>query len=210
MRTILAICFAVSTAAATTPAAADCAADIRSIFQGGPWDPFVVGNRRATTVILHPDGSTSPNSDVLWDGPFRSINCTPHGCFMGIKNASWNGPTFEGPWTKSNDKGIEDYDAFVRGTSDRLAASVQEAECPGETVLDGKPAKLYRFFSKPEPNEFGSWWGGRYSYWVDGATERVVRFELADGIASWAPKPSKDVQVTTVIYDETIKITEPD
>jgi len=209
MRCALAIFLACSGATISAAVAADCTAEIKSLFQGGPWDPFVVGNRRVTTVNLHPDGSTTPSSDVLWDGPFKSINCTVNGCFMGIKNASWSGPSFDGPWAKSGDKGIEDFEAFVRNTSDRLAESVKEAECLGETDLDGKSARLYRFFSKSEPNEYGSWWGGRYSYWVDVATNRVVRTELADGIASWAPEPSKDVQVTTVVYDDTIRVEAP-
>ena len=209
MRRNLTLVLACLAAAITTPAEADCTAEIRSLFQGGPWDPFVVGNRRTTTVDLHPDGSTSPYTDVLWDGPFRSINCDVNGCHMGIKNSSWSGPTFDGPWTSQPDKGIENFEAFVRGTSDRLADSVQEAECLGETDLDGKSATLYRFFSKSEPNEYGSWWGGRYSYWVDVETNRVVRTEIADGIASWAPTPSKDVKVTTVIYDDSIHIEEP-
>lgn len=210
MRHVLMICLAFLVMPVSGATADDCSAEIKSLFQGGPWDPWVVGNRRTTTVDLHPDGTTSPKSDVLWDGPFRSINCTPNGCFMGIKNASWNGSSFDGPWTRSNDKGIEDFEAFVRGTSDRLAESVTEAECLGETDLDGKSATLYRFFAKSEPNEYGSWWGGRYSYWVDAATNRVVRMELADGIASWAPEPSKDVQVTTVVYDDAIRVEAPE
>ena len=210
MRQFIVMCLAALVMPVTSAAAGDCTAEVKGLFQGGPWDPFVVGNRHEVTVKMHPDGSTTPVADVLWDGPVKSINCTPNGCFMGISNQSWSGTSFEGPWTKSPDMGIEDFEAFVRGTADRLADSVQEAECLGETDLDGATATLYRFLSKPEPNEFGSWWGGRYSFWVDGATGRVVRIELADGIASWAPEPTKDVQVTTVTYDDTIRIEPPE
>ena len=98
---------------------------------------------------------------------------------------------------------------FVRGTVDRLADSVSKPECLGPSELDGISAIQYRFFSKPEPNEYGSWWGGVYSIWVDPKTNRLLRLELANGIASWAPKPSKNVQVTTIDYDNSIKITEP-
>lgn len=209
MRYYMICCVVCLTATAATPVSADCAAEIAKMFSGGAWDPFTRGNRRETTVLRHPDGKESPSSDVLWDGPFKSINCTPHGCFMAIGNASWKGSSFDGPWARSGDTGTVDPETFVRGTRDRLAASVAEAECLGTADLDGQGAVLYRFFSKPEPNEYGSWWGGRYSVWVDMENDRLLRIELAEGIASWAPKPSKDVQVTTIVYDDAIRIEEP-
>lgn len=194
-----------------TQAFADCSREIVALLKdGGAWDPFVRENRRETTVIRKADGSESPSSDVLWDGPLRSINCTPNGCFMAIGADSWSGSSFEGPWKSTGNNGIKDPEAFVRGTRDRLAASVAEAECPGKTELDGKAAVLYRFFSKPEPNEYGSWWGGRYSVWTDPQATRLLRIELAEGIASWAPAPSKDVQVTSITYDSNIVVKAPE
>ena len=192
-----------------SPVLADCAAEIATLFDGGAWDPFARENRRETTVIKSPDGSEAPYSDVLWDGPLRSINCTPHGCFMQIGFASWKGTSFEGPWARSGDTATGDPEEFVRGTNQRLADSVKEPECLGQADLDGQSAVLYRFNSKTEPNEYGSWWGGQYSVWVDLEAKRILRIELADGIASWAPTPSENVQVTTITYDDSIKIEEP-
>ena len=209
MRFLLILGLVCLMATTTTPAAADCAAEINKLFHGGAWDPFVRENRRETTVVRHPDGTETPSSDVLWDGPLNSINCTPNGCFMAIGSATWKGPSFKGPWTQSNDTGVADPEKFVRATNDRLAASVKEPECLGATKLDGQSARLYRFLSKPEPNEYGSWWGGRYSVWVSENAKRILRLELADGIASWAPKPSDKVQVTTIVYDDAIRIEEP-
>ncbi len=209
MRYYMIFCLVCLTATAATPAAADCAADIDNLFNGGAWDPFTRENRRETTVVRNPDGKETPSSDVLWDGPFNSINCTPHGCFMAIGNASWKGSSFDGPWTRSSDTGTVDPEKFVRGTMDRLAASISEPECLGTTELDGQKALLFRFLSKPEPNEYGSWWGGRYSVWVSPDANRLLRLELAEGIASWAPKPSKDVQVTTIVYDDAIRVEAP-
>ena len=202
--------FCLLSLAATAPAAANCADEINTLFQGGAWDPFTRGNRRETTIVRGPDGTETASSDVLWDGPIRSINCTPNGCFMAIGNASWTGSSFDGPWTRSNDTGTGNPEEFVRATNARLAASVSEPECLGATDLDGENAVLYRFLSKPEPNEHGSWWGGRYSVWVAPDASRLLRLELAEGIASWAPKPSKDVQVTTIVYDDAIRIEEPE
>ena len=142
----------------------DCVEEIGALFDGGAWDPFARENRREITIIRHPDGTETPLADVLWDGPIRSINCTPSGCFMAIGNASWKGTAFDGPWTRSNDINNIDPEEFVRATNGRLAASV---------------------------SEHGSWWGGRYSVWVDPDANRLLRIELADGISSWAPTPSK-------------------
>ncbi len=197
------------TVTASAPAAAGCAAEIGALFDGGAWDPFVRENRRETTVLRDPNGKETPRSDVLWDGPLKSINCTPHGCFMAIGNASWKGSSFDGPWTRANDIRNGDPTAFVRATRDRLAASVSEPECLGASDIDGKSAVMYRFFSKPEPNEHGAWWGGRYSVWVSPEAKRLLRIEIAEGIASWAPKPSKNVQVTTIVYDDKIRIEDP-
>ncbi len=208
MRPILISCLVLMTAA--TPAAADCASEIGALFDGGAWDPMTRENRRETTVTRHPDGTETAIADVLWDGPIRSINCTPNGCFKAVGYASWQGPAFDGPWTRSNDTGTGDPEEFVRATNARLAASVSEAECPGATDLDGQSAVLYHFLSKPEPNEHGSWWGGRYSVWVAPDAKRLLRIELSKGIASWAPEPSGDVQVTTITYDDTIRIEESD
>lgn len=209
MRNLLILTVLVLAPSATGADAAECPAEIAGLFSGGAWDPFVRENRRETTVLRHPDGTETPTSDVLWDGPFKSINCTPYGCFMAIGNASWTGSSFDGPWTRSNDTGTVDPEEFVRATRDRMADSVADPECLGQTELDGEQALLYRFFSKPEPNEYGSWGGGRYSVWLTPDAKRLLRTEVADGIASWAPEPSKDVQVTTVVYDDTIRIEEP-
>jgi hypothetical protein len=194
---------------APTLAAADCAGEIAAMFEGGAWDPFTRENRRETTIVHHPGGKTAPSSDVKWDGPYKSINCTPHGCFMAIGNASWTGPSFDGPWSRSGDTNTVDPEVFVKGTRDRFKASITEAECLGPTPLDGVDAVKYRFFSKPAPNEHGSWWGGRYSVWVTPDGKRIPRMEISEGIASWAPTPSKDVLVTTITYDPSIRIDEP-
>ncbi len=154
MRHIIIFCLALLAAATDKTVAADCGAEINALFHGGAWDPFVRENRRETTVSRNPDGIETPISDVLWDGPIRSINCTPNGCFMAIGYAFWQGTSFEGPWTRGNDTGTGDPEEFVRGTNRRLADSVSEAQCLGETTLDGQLAILYRFLSKPKPRPF--------------------------------------------------------
>lgn len=192
------------------PAVADCAGEIAALFDGGAWDPFTRANRHEVTVARQPDGSETAVSDVLWDGPLKSINCTPNGCYLGIGAETWQGESFDGPWAAMGSTGVEDPEGFVRETRDLLAASVSEPECLGTVSLDGADTLAYRFFSKPEPNRFGSWWGGRYTVWLTPDAERILRIELAEGIASWAPDPSPAVHVTTVTDDETIAISAPE
>lgn len=203
---------ALSLIAILSPASlsADCASEIAALFDGGAWDPFVRENRREITIARTPSGAETPVSDVLWDGPLNSINCIPSGCYMAIGFQSYSGTSFDGPWTKGGPTGSGDPAAFVQGTNDRLAQSVSQPECLGETDLDGQSAVQYRFLSKPEPNDYGAWWGGTYTVWVDPAASRILRIELANGIASWAPKPSENLQITTITYDPDIKVKAPE
>jgi len=202
--------FILAVALAPFSATADCAAEIAALFDGGAWDPFTRANRHEVTVARQPDGSETPVSDVLWDGPLKSINCTPNGCFLAIGAETWRGETAQGPWAAMGSTGVEDPEGFVRETRDLLAASVSAPECLGTVSLDGEEALAYRFFSKPEPNRFGSWWGGRYTVWLSPDAERIVRIDLAEGIASWAPDPSAAVQTTIVTENETISISAPE
>ncbi len=192
------------------PATADCAGEIAALFDGGAWDPFTRANRREVTVARAPDGSETPVSDVLWDGPLKSINCTPNGCFLAVGAETWRGNSAEGPWTSMGSTGVEDPEGFVQETNDLLAASVREPECLGTVTLDGTETLAYRFFSKPEPNRFGSWWGGRYTVWLTPDANQILRIELAEGVASWAPDPSEAVQITTVTVDESVSISAPE
>ena len=193
-----------------TAAGEECLDEIRALYLGGTMDPFVRPNWRQVTILVHPDGTTSPMSDVVWDGPVNSRNCYPGGCAMSIGSQSWTAPGPDGPWIEGTDpySGV-DPKTFARQTTERHAASISEAACLGEVALDGHPMLAYRFTSRTEPNEFGAWWGGEYSLWLDPTTHHPVRIELAGFHGSWAPEPSKDLQVTTVEIDDTIRLVPP-
>lgn len=208
-RTILIACCALM-ALSPSAVAADCLDEIRALYLDGPLDPFKRPNRREVTVSVHPDGSTSPMSDVLWDGPANSRNCYPGGCTLAIGPQSWTAPGPDGPWAAAGDpySGVDPV-IFARQTADRHAASISAGDCLGEVDLDGKPMLAYRYLSKTEPNNFGAWWGGTYSLWLDPATRQPVRMEIAGFYGSWAPEPSKDLQVTTVEIDEAIRLEPP-
>lgn len=194
------------------PAAAQadaCRDEIAALFDGGALDPFARPNRREVSVAVHPDGSISPVSDVIWDGVTRSVNCTPAGCAMAIGNRAWSGPGPEGPWTYAGESLSGDIEALTRKVGADMAANLAGAACPGEAIIEGRNLRLYRYRTQTNPNAWGSWWGGLYTAFVDIDSGRLLRLEQAEGVASWAPKPSADVQVTTVTYDETIHIEEP-
>lgn len=192
------------------PAVAECAAEVAALFNGGALDPLVRPNRRETTVARQPDGTTTPISDVVWDGPINALNCFTGGCMIIVGAQSWTAPAPEGPWSAGTDpySGVDPL-TFVTATRDRLAASITKPECLGPTDLDGTPTIAYRFFSKLEPNEFGAWWGGTYSYWVDPLAGQAVLIELSEAISSWAPDPSADVQITTISYDDALRVVPP-
>ena len=202
----LVLAFSLALPALPLPAMSDCAADVAALFHGGPLDPFERPNRRETTIIRAPDGSETAAADVLWDGVTRSINCYPGGCAMMIDREAWMGQNFDGPWTAAPTQAPDDPEAFARAIADDMAANLTEAVCAPDSLLDGRPAAKYIYRTRTSPNEFGSWFGGLYTAWIDAETGRLVRLEETESVASWAPDPAPAVKVTTIRYDETIEI----
>jgi hypothetical protein len=178
-----------------TLAFADCTDEIDSMLQGGAWDPFSRENRQETTVVKRPDGSETPNSEVLWDGPVRSINCTANRYFMAIGSTTWTGALSEGRWASSNDIRIEDPEEFVRATNARFSDSIDEPECLGDFEIENQNVQGYGFFSKPEPNEYGSWWGGIYSFGLTRARIAFYEFNLSMAFRAGHPLLPKTFQL---------------
>lgn len=192
------------------PAIADCAEEIAALYKGGALDPFVRPNRHEVTKAMNPDGSMSVVSDVLWDGPVRSLNCMNGACYLMIESTMYQSETAEGPWSLSPSTLPEDPAAFVRQIADDHAENVTDAECLGEQDLDGVAVNVYRYRSQTNPNEFGSWFGGLYTQYVSVESGQVVRIELAEEVASWAPEPSEVVKITEVTYDDSIVLDVPE
>ena len=134
--------------ASPLPAAADCAGEIAALFKGGALDPFVRPNRREVTVSRAEDGTETPLSDVIWDGPTRSVNCYGSGCAMMIGREAWMGQSFDGPWTVAPTQAPEDPEAFARAIADDMAANLSDPVCRGEVDLDGRPARHYSYRTK--------------------------------------------------------------
>ena len=184
------------------PALGDCAADVAALFHGGPLDPFERPNRRETTVIVAPDGSENRvgRRAVGRRDPVDQLH--PGGCAMMIDREAWMGQSFDGPWTPPRRQAPEDPEAFARAIADDMAANATDAVCAPESMLNGRPAAKYTYRTQTSPNEFGSWFGGLYTAWIDVETGRLVRLEETESVASWAPDPAPAVKITTVSYDD--------
>lgn len=191
------------------PAGADCAGEIAAMFSGGALDPFERPNRREVTLAIGEDGSETPVSDVLWDGPIKSVNCQDNACWMNVANKIWSAPGSEGPWTLSPSQLSDDPAGFVRAMTDDMAANLTDTVCAGEAALEGRQATKYIYRTRTNPNEFGSWWGALYTAFFDIETNQLVRLEEIEAVASWAPEPGPGMKVTTVTYDATISIMPP-
>lgn len=206
------ISLVLAVALAPLPAAADCAADVAALFDGGALDPFDRPNRREVTVSVTTDGTETtetPVSDVLWDGVTRSINCTATMCAMQIDTEMWTKPVGTDAWAAAPSQLPDDPEAFAQGIVDDMAANLSEPDCLGADMLGGRAVTVFRYRTKTNPNEFGSWWGGLYTAFVADDTGRLVRLEETESIASWAAGPDPAVKVTTVTYDDSISISAP-
>lgn len=192
------------------PALADCAGEVAALFDDGPLDPFVRPNRREVTVTVAPDGSETPLSDVLWDGVTRSVNCTPTICAMQIDTQMWMKPAGMDAWTEAPSQLPDDPEAFAQAIVDDMAANLSDPACLGAQTLDGQAVTVFRYRTKTEPNEFGSWWGGLFTAFIADDTGRLVRLEETETVASWAAGPDPAVKVTTVTYDDGIVISAPE
>ncbi|MEZ5720668.1 MAG: hypothetical protein R3D59_02605 [Paracoccaceae bacterium] len=162
------------------PAVADCAGEIAALFDGGAWDPFTRANRHEVTMSRAPNGSETQVSEVFWDGPVKSINCSVNGCFLGIGAETWRSDTAEGPGRRS----------AAPGSTTRKGSRAR----PGPDRRLGERARMSRdgrsrrrrgaglpVLFKPEPNRFGSWWGGRYLVWLTPDAARILRIEARRG-----------------------------
>lgn len=91
-----------------------------------------------------------------------------------------------------------------------MARNLTETACLGPGDLGGQQVVAYRYRTQVAMTAEGAWWGGLYTAYIDPATNRLVRLDSAQRIASWAPEPSSDIEVTTVVQDPGLRIAIPD
>jgi len=192
------------------PAAAECAADVAALFQGGALDPFERPNRREVTTLHSADGPVTQVSDVLWDGVTRSINCTETLCAMQVGTQMWIKPQGTETWMSAPSQLPEDPEAFAQAIVDDMLANLADQDCLGPNLLDGRDVTVFRYRTKTNPNEFGAWFGGLFTVFIAADTGQLVRLEELESVSSFAPEPGLDLRVTTVTYDDSIVISAPE
>jgi len=191
MKQTLRLCL-LSAIFASPAIAMDCTASITALYQGGPIDPFTRGSWREETVIVAKDGSQTHSSTSTWQSPSRVKTFTNGTYIIAIGSDTWTGPSEDGPWSHIGATLPEDINAFHQATNDMLMRNLSEVSCPGTETLDGREVTKYIYRTKTDPNEYGSWFGGLHAAYIDVETNRLVRMEVRENIASWAPEPSKD------------------
>jgi hypothetical protein len=140
----------------------------------------------------------------------RSANCTATVCALNVGNRIWTAPGIEGPWTPAPTQLSDDPEGFVRAIGEAMAANLSDPECPGTQTLGDRPVQVFRYRTRTNPNEFGSWWGGLYTAFIDVETGQMIRLEERESVASWAADPAPGVKITTVVYDDAIAIAAPE
>lgn len=187
-----------------------CRDEIAALYSGGVLDPFARPARREVTMRVMPDGSESLVTDVEWEAVTRSISESGGAFYLVHGRRMWSGPSREGPWTDTGSPLPEDFEEMTREMADQNAANISQAECPGEVEIDGQRRIKYVYRTKTDPNRHGSWFGGLYTAYLDIETGQLMRLEVSETIASWAPDPAPHTDITNVTYDPSIRITAPD
>ena len=192
------------------PAAAECIDEVKALFVGGPIDPFSRPAWRETTVKIAPDGSETHVVDATWQDPTRVLSYSNNMYITAIGPDTWMAQSADGPWTASGAYLPEDVEAFHKFTNETLMRNMTDVECHGTSKLDGQAVVTYSYRTKTDPNEYGSWFGGLHRAFIDVESNLLVRMEVRESVASWAPEKSEDLTVTTLVYDPTIRIERPE
>jgi hypothetical protein len=204
MRVIFTI-FATLLTTANPVAADPCTDEIAAMFLKGSLNAFSRPSNRASRETFAPDGTSQDIFDVIVETPLlMASGVRGSGQFyLSNGNDTYSGPSLEGPWTSIGQMQMADLEAAQRSIAESQAKNVTEAECLGTVELDGQKLINYRFRNLvgPDPIRAESWWGSLDSVFIDPETNLVMRWEMTENIASWAPEVNHDRHVTTYSYE---------
>ncbi|WP_102107351.1 hypothetical protein [Oceaniglobus roseus] len=210
--TVLVLMVAVPSMAVAQDDAA-CLAEIRALFDG-PLDPFRRPPFRQVQESYSPDGTLVSTSDTIVESPVRQISgVRGSGQYMlMIGRDAWMGTSPEGPWTPMGQMMTEDMEAAQRQVPQSMAANLTEVDCPGLTETPEGPRLVYRYRTKvdPHPARGNSWWGAKEEVWLDPGTRLPVRWETTEHVASWQEGMTMDRNVSTLTYDDALKVPDPE
>ena len=204
----LKIAFAVTLLA--VPAAADCIAEVKSLFVGGPIAPFARGPWHEVTMIVAEDGTETLSADSEWETPSRVKTITPTSHIIAIGSETWMSNTKGESWDYVGATLPDDIEAFHKAHNAALMRNMTDVFCEGTVELDGQMMNKYIYRTKTDPNEFDSWFGGLYTAFIDVENNQLKRLEIRESIASWAPEPAKTTSITVLDYDIGIKVNPPE
>ncbi len=193
------------------PALSDpCRDEIAALFTGGALDPFERPARREKTIRFAPDGTETVISEVEWLAVRRSLTRSGGMYFLNYDTEMWLAQSADGPWTRSPSALPADFEDMTRAQNTQRAANLTETECLGSVELGQQSYAGYRYRTRTDETAEGSWFGGYFTTYLDPETGQLMRLELREAVSSWQPEPTKDVDITTVIYDPDLTITKPE
>ena len=212
MKALLPCVLTVFAAAPGLPAHADaCQDEIVALYDGGPLDPFVQPPYRYETQVLDGDGALKFEYITTFDTPMRSMNGVKgQTMYLSIGLDTWSGPGMDGPWTPIANSLPDDLEAFFKANRDNLAANTSEPECLGTVSVDGQDYVGYRYKTQTGPNPDGTYFGGRYTSYIDPASNRLMRHEWHEPIAHYQPEPGTDVWIQIYTYDDSFALSAPE
>lgn len=190
--------------------AQSCDETLTALFTTGSFNPFNRPSWKERTVQITEDGTETHVVDATWQDPTRVLSFSNGSYSISVGSQMWTSTSEDGPWTAANAILPEDMAEFHRLHNEALMRNMTDVSCPGTEVIDGREMAKYIYRTQTDPNEYGSWFGGLYTSYVDAETGLLMRVEIRESIASWAPNPAEGVNVTVLEYDPTIKVDPPE
>jgi hypothetical protein len=204
---------AVLTAAVLAAPAAQadaCREEIAALFAGGPLDPLALTPRVVTAVTVAPDGSQTPLYEAIFESLTRSMNNISGQFYLVDGTRAWTAAAPDGPWTFNGDTIPPDMTERSIAQAQSMVRNLSETECLGPGNLAGQAVIADRCRTKVDPTPEGAWWGALHTTYVDPVTGLVVRQDLAQQTAHYAPEPATTTEVMTYRHDPSIRLPVPD
>ncbi len=187
-----------------------CRDKIAAMFFGGPLDPGQRPPHRQVVTTVDASGAVIFQLEALWETQDRTLTISGGNYLIAIDGDSWMAQSADGPWQKTPTSMLANRAELGRVQRTQQVANMTDTQCPGTFQIDGLPVEKYVYRIKTDPDATGMYFGSLDTAYVDPATNQVVRWDAAESIASWAPAPANEVQISQLFYDRAIRITAPE
>lgn len=185
-----------------------CLDEVHALFDG-PLDPFQRPAHSQTTMIFDESGTQTREMLSLIETPMRTIAGEPSANWftMAIDHQVWNGPSPEGPWTKTGLEMPPDREDTMRRAHQENKENLSDVTCHG---ADGSGRIVYSYRTQTTPDATGSFFGSLTTVTYDPGIGQVIEFDQTEMINAWTEGVSGERWVSTVTFDPTIKVTAPE